>query len=102
MVFFDSTGPHRGPGVAAGESGEREVLYLSWALATVERSKGIPFFAHRPERGREGEDWGLAFNDAGEYQIDRRAPRTVGAEAKAGAQAEAAARALMAAGGSRG
>ena len=57
-VYFDETGPHRGPGVARGE-GERAVLYLSWAGRNAYATGGVPVFAFPPKKAaasaKEGE-----------------------------------------------
>ena len=82
-TFFDATGPHRGPGVAQGERGDREVLYLSWADKTVEESRGQPVYARRPEAGVEGEDYLLAFDGDGIFLMETQTPRTVGERRKA-------------------
>ena len=47
VTYFDTTGPHRGPGKALGDpAGRRVVLYCSWAKGAWER-EGSPAYAFR-------------------------------------------------------
>ena len=67
VTYFDSTGPHRGPGVADGEH-RRCVLYLSWAGRKADAQEYAACLAFPPETGEEGRDYHLVYKD-GEYQV---------------------------------
>ena len=72
-TFFDTTGPHRGPGKAAGDpAGRRVVLYCSWAKKAWEEN-GNPVYAYKPQGARKG-SYQLAYSKDGEYMLARRAP----------------------------
>ena len=64
-VFFDSTCPHRDPGVMAAE-GERMTLYLGFQGRSTDRTDGLPVLAHDPSLdtgGKASTDWVPAFTD---------------------------------------
>jgi hypothetical protein len=72
-TFFDTTGPHRGPGKAAGDpAGRRVVLYCSWAKKAWE-ANGSPVYAFKPQGARKG-SYQLAYSKDGEYKLAARAP----------------------------
>ena len=76
IVYFDSTGPHRGPGRAQGDpAGRRAILYVSFAVGAWTRSGGQPVFAFAP-KGKKRE-FHLAFDKAGNYLLGDRAPDQV-------------------------
>ena len=72
-TFFDTTGPHRGPGKAAGDpAGRRVVLYCSWAKKAWEEN-GNPVYAYKPQGATKG-TFQLAYTTGGAYRLARRAP----------------------------
>lgn len=78
VVYFDATGPHRGPGVALGEAGgRRTVLYVTWCKHQDAKDGGAPVFAFPPE-GAAKEMYHLAFDAKGEYTYDSDQPPIVG------------------------
>ena len=66
-LAFDATGPHRGPGVAAGETGTpRVAMYFSFASSSLQAEGAAPVFALKDGlKGRLGEDYHLAFDSNG-------------------------------------
>ena len=70
-LAFDATGPHRGPGVAAGETGTpRVAMYFSFASSSLQAEGAAPVFALKDGlKGRLDEDYHLAFDSNGVYQL---------------------------------
>ena len=69
VTFFDTTGPHRGPGNPAGR---RVVLYCSWAKKAWEVN-GNPVYAFKP-KGAKKDSYQLAYTKGGEYRLAKRSP----------------------------
>ena len=73
VTYFDTTGPHRGPGKAIGDpAGRRVVLYCSWAKGAWER-EGSPAYAFRLQ-GVPRAQYQLVYNDKGTYMLTGSAP----------------------------
>ena len=86
VIYFDATGPHRGPGRVQGDpAGRRAILYVSFAVGAWTKGGGEPVFAFAPPG--KNRKYHLAFSRAGEYLLEDRAPNQVGKRAKAEASA---------------
>jgi hypothetical protein len=73
VTYFDTTGPHRGPGKAAGyPAGKRVVLYCSWAKGAWER-EGSPAYAYKP-RGVPKGQYQLVYDAKGQYTLTESSP----------------------------
>lgn len=72
-VFFDATGPHRGPGVALGEAPQRRtVLYTSWTARQDAKDGGAPAYAFATTKGGGNR----VFDAKGKYLLQAEEVRT--------------------------
>ena len=77
VIAFDATGVHSGPGTTLAECGEdpRCMLYMAFPGASLLSVGGAPVYASSEGlKGKEGEDYHLAFDQAGRYKLGRYPP----------------------------
>jgi hypothetical protein len=86
VTYFDTTGPHRGPGKAVGDpAGRRVYLYCSWAKGARER-EGSPAYAFRLP-GVPRAEYQLVYDEKGTYMLTESSPaNTQEANAKGAAK----------------
>jgi hypothetical protein len=77
VIAFDATGVHSGPGTTLAECSEdpRCMLYMAFPGASLRSVGGAPVYAASEGlKGKEGEDYHLAFDHAGRYKLGRYPP----------------------------